>query len=264
MEPQKDNKGIQGYKENYLLESVFIKDTDLQFLFKKTEKIITAIYLVTNFLIKDEPVKWSLRQSATKLLESFVSYSQSSTSNKEKTYNDFNVNILEMSSLFDLTYNVGFVTKMNYDILNNEIGGLSNAIRSYHIDSSSKTLFNEESFHVEKISGQNMTDTANGSILNKSDINKENVLYKGHESKGHNNVLYKKRPINKVISNTNQDRRNKILSEIKKKGDVSVKDIALVITGYSEKTLQRELISMVTDGILKKEGERRWSRYSMK
>ena len=32
---------------------------------------------------------------------------------------------------------------------------------------------------------------------------------------------------------------------------------------HSEKTLQRELVSMVGDGVLKKSGEKRWSRYSV-
>ena len=33
---------------------------------------------------------------------------------------------------------------------------------------------------------------------------------------------------------------------------------------HSEKTLQRELVSMVTDGVLKKEGTKRWSKYFIK
>ncbi|MEK7062719.1 MAG: DeoR family transcriptional regulator, partial [Patescibacteria group bacterium] len=54
-----------------------------------------------------------------------------------------------------------------------------------------------------------------------------------------------------------------IIEIIKTKGKVNIKDISKLIKGCSEKTIQRKLISLVKNGILKKEGERRWSRYSL-
>ena len=42
---------------------------------------------------------------------------------------------------------------------------------------------------------------------------------------------------------------------------LTIKDFAKNIKDCSDKTIQRELISMVTSGVLKKEGERRWSKY---
>lgn len=59
------------------------------------------------------------------------------------------------------------------------------------------------------------------------------------------------------------DRQVAIINTIKEKGELSIKDLTDVIQGCSEKTIQRELISLVTDGILYKTGERRWSRYSL-
>ncbi|HET8574683.1 MAG TPA: hypothetical protein VFM02_00735 [Candidatus Paceibacterota bacterium] len=68
----------------------------------------------------------------------------------------------------------------------------------------------------------------------------------------------------KVLSKEISPRREAIVNFIKKEGDVSVKDVSKVIRGLSEKTLQRELTALVSDGVLKKEGERRWSRYSLR
>jgi hypothetical protein len=42
-----------------------------------------------------------------------------------------------------------------------------------------------------------------------------------------------------------------------------IKDVSPLVTGCSEKTIQRELSAMVRSGILKKVGEKRWSRYSL-
>ncbi len=60
-----------------------------------------------------------------------------------------------------------------------------------------------------------------------------------------------------------KSRRLEILSILQKKDAITIKDVAEVITDCSEKTLQRELLSMVESGVLKKQGERRWSTYSL-
>ena len=61
-----------------------------------------------------------------------------------------------------------------------------------------------------------------------------------------------------------KDRRETILSVIKDKKKVSIKDISTIIRNISEKTIQRELASLVELGTVVKEGERRWSIYSLK
>lgn len=59
------------------------------------------------------------------------------------------------------------------------------------------------------------------------------------------------------------DRQELIISTIGQKGELSIKDLEGVIKGCSEKTIQRELLSLVEQGVLVKTGERRWSRYAL-
>lgn len=56
-------------------------------------------------------------------------------------------------------------------------------------------------------------------------------------------------------------RTSHILAFIRKQGRVSIKDISKVVRGVSEKTIQRELLELVRQGLVRKEGERRWSHY---
>lgn len=58
-------------------------------------------------------------------------------------------------------------------------------------------------------------------------------------------------------------RRQQILGIIRTKGVVSIKDISDSVTDCSEKTIQRELIDMIKDNLITKVGERRWSKYSL-
>jgi Fic family protein len=59
------------------------------------------------------------------------------------------------------------------------------------------------------------------------------------------------------------DRQNLIIQLLKTKSDLTIKDFISTIKGCSSKTVQRELLKLVHLGVLKKAGERRWSRYSL-
>ncbi|MGH7250205.1 MAG: hypothetical protein ACREGC_04470, partial [Minisyncoccia bacterium] len=57
------------------------------------------------------------------------------------------------------------------------------------------------------------------------------------------------------------ERMSLILGIVKKNRGVSIKDISAIIKDCSEKTIQRELASLISQGLVRKEGERRWSVY---
>ena len=101
--------------------------------------------------------------------------------------------------------------------------------------------------------------------------------YKGQIdiSKGHN-VLYQKSPTIKPVpiqssiskmsvkpiqKDLKSKRSEVILSLVKKGSELTIKDFLGYIKDCSEKTIQRELLALVSKGLLKKKGERRWSRY---
>jgi predicted HTH transcriptional regulator len=59
------------------------------------------------------------------------------------------------------------------------------------------------------------------------------------------------------------DRGERIKTVLEAKPQATIKDIAEVITDVSEKTIQRELNSLIEKGQVIREGERRWSKYSV-
>ena len=71
--------------------------------------------------------------------------------------------------------------------------------------------------------------------------------------KGHADVQEKK-----------SERQELIITALKGQSNLTIKDFSRIIKDCSEKTIQRELLAMVDNGLIKKEGERRWSRYSLK
>ncbi|MSR70544.1 DeoR family transcriptional regulator [Candidatus Kaiserbacteria bacterium] len=57
------------------------------------------------------------------------------------------------------------------------------------------------------------------------------------------------------------ERMSLILELVRKRKSLSIKEIASVIKGCSEKTIQRELAALISQGLVRKVGERRWSLY---
>jgi predicted HTH transcriptional regulator len=90
----------------------------------------------------------------------------------------------------------------------------------------------------------------------------EQENFKGHtvkdtESQGHTQIKKKTDAVDRL------NRKTSILNFIKQNKEAQIKDILTHIGDCSEKTIQRELNELIKDGVLKKEGDRRWSKYSL-
>ena len=66
-----------------------------------------------------------------------------------------------------------------------------------------------------------------------------------------------------AVSVKKNSRQSVIIGLLKRKKEIMIKDVSPLISGCSEKTIQRELSAMVAAGILRKIGDKRWSRYSL-
>ncbi len=91
---------------------------------------------------------------------------------------------------------------------------------------------------------------------NTSEISKGQTL-KDIDSKGHTKEKKKTDAVDRL------NRKTSILNFIKQNKEARIKDILTHIGNCSEKTIQRELNELIKDGVLKKEGDRRWSKYSL-
>ena len=207
----------------------FKKDDDFVFVYKKTEKLATALYMITNLFSEYEPMKWNLRKKGSDLLSFMLGYKDASSQNFiEETKS----RILELTSLLEIVSKSGLVSVMNFSILKEEfsnlIFSLTNSLCEQKIslkDSHIKALFDDTSSHY--------------SLINRS----TSKLEESFSSK--------------------TDRQNTILNLVRTEKELTIKGISQIIKDCSEKTIQRELISLISQGLLKRTGQKRWSRYSL-
>ena len=192
----------------------------------KSRKLASAVYLITGFFDDQEPMKWKLRALAVDLV---------SESTKDK-----NSIAKEILALFGMAKNVGFVSDPNYEILSREFSKLIE-----WLENPLKSMFIGE----PGISKETLPEPVRPESIKDRYLSK---LVADKPLKGFGVVSVKK-----------NSRQSIIIALLKRKKEIMIKDVSPLIEGCSEKTIQRELLSMVAAGILNKIGEKRWSRYSL-
>jgi len=220
--------------------------------YKKTEKLLLAIHLVTNLVPEKEPVRKAIRDKSVRTLSDMLRLRSGFKSVGSEQLNHVIASVYEIISLLNILHIAGFVSDMNLEILKRELGSLIVFLReAENTEVAESVTFSNDYFNTEEfVNRHNLKD--NNLSFNKKDISKRTLS----QSKKQNSERMSQ-------SSSHTERRTAILNLVKDKKTVNVKDVSTVVTDCSEKTLQRELIGLVNEGVLKKEGERRWSVYSL-
>lgn len=211
----------------------FAGEAYLRAVFKKTERIVAGLYLVTGLLKDKEPLKWKIREHSMTLLSSVLTLNDNQAFEKDTVARSIFSDLFEIISAVNLAHISGLLSDMNHEIMRSELDKLMNILKDNMIDSKEKE----------------------GYVLSEKFFN--NVVNKSQKSI---------EPIKDTATDNAKkvDRKIAILEVLKNRSNLTVKDVAQVVTGCSEKTIQRELIELVEKGVVKREGERRWSRYSLR
>jgi len=236
------------------------------FASKKTEKLVTALYLVSDCMDTDDALKAKLRLLGVELLSDTYKLGVISSLEKRTHTSVCLTKIDEILSFVEIAHTIGFISEMNKEILKKEFFSLSSDLR-VHLNKDKHFTFalDEKMFNLPEIVNPESEDMISSNFMGSSShINRQ---FGGVSLNREKSPLQGFVPVKKVSSPvTNladrQDRSNKIMSLIKDKKEVSIKDISLAFTDCSEKTIQRELNTLVSKGQIKKTGSKRWSRYS--
>lgn len=219
--------------------------------YKKTERLLIALHLVTNFVPEMEPARNAVRDKSVRILSDILRLRFGFRSTGSERVDHVIASVYEITSLLDILHVTGFVSDMNLEVLKKELSGLIVFLREVEdTEVSEKIKFDEGHFKTEEvIKGHSIKDK-------NTSFNTKDTIKISSQSKRQG---VRKTP----SSESHKERRGTILNLVKDKASVNVKDVSAVVTDCSEKTIQRELIALVNEGVLKKEGERRWSTYSL-
>lgn len=214
--------------------------------YSKLSKLITALYIVTDIMDKEEPLRSKLRTFGIEILSDINSISDENLNQKIQT----------ILSFLDIALSINLVSEMNCNILRKEFVELGQSFQS-----SKKAPNQINSMWLEEFLLQ-PTQTSNQSNLGTGQVIKKQKNFNENNSSASN--MSKKQRRDDVLEVIKQNGGNATITDIKNKASALPTGPAGEVNSLatcSEKTLQRELISMVKDGVLRKEGSKRWSKY---
>ncbi len=214
----------------------------------KYQKIASATYLITGFFSDLEPLKWKLRSTATDLVGESV---------KDK----YSL-IREMHALFGVAKSANLVSDTNHEILSHELSKLTQEVQLPLSLAPSVEEKREEKVGQPQLTqapAQAEPESVKDKIIDKylPEVKPEVMVSK---------FLPKETGLLKefgVVSVKKNSRQSVIIGILKRKKEIMIKDVSPLISGCSEKTIQRELSAMVAAGVLRRIGDKRWSRYTL-
>lgn len=260
------------------MEKDIQKDNPIEVIQKRFNNIVAALYLVTNHLSDTEPLKTSMRETAHIVLEELLDMSDMSGTFLDSRLGHIR-NLLKISTIANL------ISSQNVSLLDNELSSIQTYLQDTYKRNSNiafdiseilsinnsvnNSVFNSPNIHPKSSFSSTITNTINRPNHATNPVNGANPknrpsIYISQRSANTVDKPPQTQPVRKdPIRDGFSPRQAQIIKEIKLIGQLTIRDLIGKIEGCSEKTIQRELLALVEGGVLKKEGERRWSRYSM-
>jgi hypothetical protein len=232
---------MENHYHKYKELGLFNNGDYLVFSLKKTEKIVSAIYLISSLIKDNEPMKWELREGGMSLLSVLMTLNGVEAVDKNRLLQSFFLSSVQLISYLNISRVSGLVSDMNAKLIIEEIHLLVDYIKQQTISLvHSAGFILSDTFFATDMPLSSPKQQSLNSQSNKNDKNKA-----------------------LIVKDKKDSRKNHIIDLLKKDSNLTIKDFVKVIKDCSEKTIQRELIELVKKGLVKREGERRWSTYSL-
>lgn len=247
---QTKNKDV--YSGDFVLEksifsNVFEKDIRRVFIYKKAERLAKAIHLIAPAFAESVSLRNRIDTIAIGLVDAAILSSGVARMALSRE-------LLALSSVLGIARTGGLLSAMNTELIVREAHILLQEVATYE----EPRLFLDDAPTLSRIAKKTLSHEslqkhkpieAKRAVRDKSTRHGSTTDVKGHLKDIHDSYI--------------KDRREAILSVIKDKKTASIKDISTFIRGVSEKTIQRELLALIAIGEVFKQGERRWSTYSL-
>lgn len=213
-----------------------------KYVTQKAQKITSALYLITDLIKDTDAIKWEIREEGITLVSSSLMLNASFPVEKEHALKTLNTTSEKIISFLGIAKISSLISEMNSSIVINEIESLV-----VYINKNNKETL---------LPGYILSDTFfSTDLVDKTDKGQD-ISLKTIDS-------FDKNLLNNEPKIKDPNRQDIIIDLLKKNSNLTIKDFVKVIKNCSEKTIQRELISLVKKGVIKKQGERRWSTYSL-
>ncbi len=229
------------------LKSILFKGrSDWYFCYLKSEKIAHVLtLLLQNSPAKDKELLQELVASAGRLPHMITHFVAGEVEAALVL-----ADIFSILSLVRLSATQGYIRPENTLILAAEYEDM---VRRIAAENHPSPFITFQDFTVEEAVGRIQLGSPISSLAEPAPAHRPAAPIKD-KSKGHSKGTAPE-------SKGQQERAAQIYDFVKSHKGVSIKEIAAVVRGCSEKTIQRELSNLIRQGLIQRKGEKRWSLY---
>lgn len=266
----RDSHAMKAYKNNadlsdFVLDKaifsvVFEKDIRRVYLYKKAERLAKAIHLISPAFAESSVLKERIERIAVGLVDASV---LPPIASREALSRE----LLSLSSILAIARTGGMLSTMNADLI----------VREAHLLLSEIVGYEEPRLVLDEI--PSLASLAKASVVSESRersglrsvarvtydpaLDAQDTAEDKGQSKGHIKDTSKISISVVGKGSANGERRESILAVLRSKGPSYIKDISMIVRDVSEKTIQRELSSLVAEGLVNRKGDRRWTTYEV-
>ena len=222
-------------------------------VFKKTERTISVVFYILSYIEKNEQTEFHIKVMSEKAMQvhesALATLSLYEYEAKEKIF-PFQQSLVALEGVLRIANAARVLTDEVLALLLSEVDLVQRYLRNHFITEAPFTLREQDSSivdtPVERPKVIKSTSSINSVRSTRSIIPKGDISSDAH-----------------MVYSQLVDRSVRIKTVLEAKPEATIKDIAEVITDVSEKTIQRELNSLIEKGQVIRQGERRWSKYSI-
>lgn len=214
--------------------------------YRRAERLVAAIHLVTNHVAPDEPVRRAARLTGLDLLSSMLMLKDQMRNLDSSALKKTQSLIRELISLARVLSVAGHVSSQNAETLVEALDELGNFL----VVSQRTPLSEAVSLDKDELLDTIPTPKR---PLSESSAREQRLVRDKSMQRG-------------TVSNRagrKGQRTERIVGILTNQGQLAIKDITVSLPEYSEKMIQRELKSLITLGRVKKMGSKRWSTYAL-
>jgi len=226
------------YKTNN--EQVLLhNDEYFKYIFKKTEKIVCAVFYTVRMnrdISHGDKVILDIEDTAHQLMDISYKALRATGGSRQMRLEDVSYALVVLESKLNIVQAAQLLERDLLEVFKHEIDSVQRALKQY----------------TEKTETNPLTEsTYSGEIRVPKRLPK--LMHERTQS-----------TVQRVPTPSDvPSRRERVIAVLRDKGEATIKDISESVTDCSEKTIQRELIGLIKDGIIVREGERRWSKYKV-
>ncbi len=222
-------------------------------VFKKTERTISVVFYILSYIERNEQTEFHIKTLSEKAMQvheaSLATLSLYESEAKDKIF-PFQQSLVALEGVMRISNAARVLNDEVLSLLLAEVDLVQRYLRNHFMSQAPFTVRDDTvpSLTVDhaytakpKASSQSPVSRSSRVVIPKGDIS----------SDAH------------MVYSQLVDRAVRIKTVLEAKPEATIKDIAEVITDVSEKTIQRELNSLIEKGQVIRQGERRWSKYSI-